>query len=81
MSVHIGYVNPRNMPDAITDTKIVSDVIVQASRGGVELHSVSRLTLDPAQARNYAALLVRAADETERMRARPDMFVEPLIDP
>jgi hypothetical protein len=45
-----------------------------ASRGGVELsvssdgESSEEVTLEPVQARNYAALLVRAANEVERMR-------------
>lgn len=70
MSVRIGEVNPRVIPDAITDGKIAADVIVQASRAGVELHTEPKLTLDPIQARNYAALLVRGADEVERMRTK-----------
>lgn len=73
MSVRIGEVNPRSMPDAITDSRIEADVIVQASRAGVELYSAPKLTLDPIQARNYAALLVRGADEVERMRAKPEL--------
>jgi hypothetical protein len=50
-------------------------VHVHASRAGVELLSDPRITLEPIAARNYAALLVRAADEVERMRAKssPEM--------
>ena len=71
MSARIGEVNPRVIPDAITDGRIAADAFVHASRAGVELHSEPNLTLDPIQARNYAALLVRAADEVERMRSKP----------
>jgi len=46
---------------------------VHASRAGVELHADSAITLQPIEARNYAALLVRAADEVERMRAKPEL--------
>jgi len=46
---------------------------VHASRGGVELLSDPRVTLEPIAARNYAALLVRAADEVERMRSKPEL--------
>jgi hypothetical protein len=42
---------------------------VGASRGGVELHCSAEFTVTPIGARNFAALLVRAADEVERMRA------------
>jgi hypothetical protein len=47
-------------------------VEVAASSGGVELVSIgaASFTLTPIEARNYAALLVRAADEVERMRGR-----------
>jgi len=48
-------------------------VHVHASRGGVELLSDPRVTLEPIAARNYAALLVRAADEVERMRSKPEL--------
>jgi hypothetical protein len=48
-------------------------VHVSASRGGVELLSDPRITLEPIAARNYAALLVRGADEVERMRAKPEL--------
>jgi hypothetical protein len=47
---------------------------VLASRGGVELsvssdgESSEDVSLEPVQARNYAAQIVRAADEVERMR-------------
>jgi hypothetical protein len=48
-------------------------VHVHASRAGVELLSNPRITLEPIAARNYAALLVRGADEVERMRAKPEL--------
>jgi len=64
MSVRIGEVKPEHPnPNSAA-------VHVQASRAGVELHSDPTMTLDPIEARNYAALLVRAADEVERMRVR-----------
>lgn len=63
MSVRIGEVNPQGAN---------ADVHVWASRGGVELHTEPNLSLEPTQARNYAALLVRAADEVERMRAKSE---------
>jgi hypothetical protein len=62
MSVRIGEVSP--------DNPVQAAVHVHASRAGVELHADSEITLQPIEARNYAALLVRAADEVERMRAR-----------
>lgn len=61
MSVRIGEIpHPHlsNQPRAI----------VSASCGGVELLVDERLSLDPVDARNFAALLVRAADEVQRMR-------------
>ena len=64
MSVRIGEVNP----DLGKENR--ATVHVKASRAGVELHSDPLITLEPTQARNYAALLVRAADEVERMRKR-----------
>ena len=73
MSVRIGEVNPRATHGQVT---ITADVLVHASRAGVELDSESKFTLDPVQARNYAALLVRAADEVERMRVRHPDVVE-----
>ena len=49
------------------DFGILGDV--WASTDGVELRFESReLPLSPVAARNFAALLVRAADEVERMR-------------
>jgi hypothetical protein len=65
MSKRIGEVNPTAGANA--------DVHVWASRGGVELKSEIDFTLEPATARDYAALLVRAADEVERMRATPEL--------
>jgi hypothetical protein len=50
------------------------DVRVWASRCGVDVHVSDRFDdrdLTPIEARNLAALLVRAADECERMRAKP----------
>jgi hypothetical protein len=61
MSVRIGEMNR-------SDGKILS--YVHASLGGVELTSDERFTLEPVAARNGAAVLVRAADEVERMRRR-----------
>jgi hypothetical protein len=43
---------------------------VHASLGGVELHNDPEYTLTPIEARNAATLLVRGADEVERMRLR-----------
>jgi hypothetical protein len=40
---------------------------ILASVGGVELFSESATVLDPCDARTMAVLLVRAADEAERM--------------
>jgi hypothetical protein len=56
-------------------------VHVSASRGGVELLSDPRVTLEPIHARNFAALLVRGADEVERMRARSDAAFEHVEAP
>lgn len=58
------------MSARIGEIKLVEDVVthVSASRAGVEVLTEARLTYDPINARNYAALLVRAADEAERMR-------------
>jgi len=63
MSAFIGHVNA---PHHNSPTKHAE---VWASLAGVEfvLFSEARL-LDPTAARDYAALLVRAADESERMR-------------
>ncbi len=47
---------------------------VSASGGGVEILSEPNFTLQPVEARNYAALLVRSADEVERMRDRRVVF-------
>jgi hypothetical protein len=65
MSVRIGEVRPEH-----SDPLQKAAVHVQASRAGVELLTSMHLTLQPVEARNYAALLVRGADEVERMRAR-----------
>lgn len=66
MSVRIGEVpGPPTSDDPA--------VHVHASRAGVELLSNPSATLEPVVARNYAALLVRAADEVERMRAKPEL--------
>jgi hypothetical protein len=46
------------------------EIEVWASRGGVETGWADLETLSPIAARNLAALLVRAADEVERMCAR-----------
>lgn len=73
MSVRIGEVNPRVMHGQVV---ITADVLVSASRAGVEVDSESKFTLDPVQARNYAALLIRGADEVERMRNRVPDVVE-----
>lgn len=59
MSVRIGEVLPQVDQAA---------VFVHASTAGVELRSETSVTLDPVQARNYAALILRGADEVERMR-------------
>lgn len=47
-------------------------VQVWCSRGGVEMRLLKSVSLDPIAARNLAALLVRASEEVERMRARSD---------
>lgn len=73
MSVRIGEVNPRVTHGQVV---ITADVLVSASRAGVELHSDPQITLDPVQARNFAALLIRGADEVERMRIRTPDVVE-----
>lgn len=62
MSVRIGEV--------LDPTKAQVVAHVGASTAGVEVNTEARLTFDPVEARNYAALLVRAADEVERMRGR-----------
>jgi hypothetical protein len=51
----------------------VAGFAVWVSRGGVEVHgdiTTNRRDLTPVEARNLAALLVRAGDEVERMRER-----------
>lgn len=62
MSMRIGDVRPETISKAAAH--------VWASRAGVELHTDPEVTLDPGEARNFAALLVRGADEVERMRQR-----------
>jgi hypothetical protein len=64
MSVRIGEVKPR------LDHTPTAAMHVQASRAGVELHCDPKITLEPTEARNAAALLVRAAEEVEMMRKR-----------
>jgi hypothetical protein len=63
VSVRIGEVQ------SCTDPGGQPAAYISASTGGVEVFSDERITIDPVQARNYAALLVRAADEVERMRS------------
>ena len=67
MSVRIGEVRPEN------PNPLQAAIHVHASRAGVELLTSLNLTLQPVEARNYAALLVRAADEVERMRSKPEL--------
>ena len=67
MSVRIGEVRPEH------PNPLQAAIHVQASRAGVELLTSINLTLQPVEARNYAALLVRAADEVERMRSKPEL--------
>jgi len=50
---------------------------VRCSRGGVEITTLGELpvktfSLDPIAARNFAAMLVRASEEVERMRAKAE---------
>lgn len=66
--VRIGEVGPWGK-----DGSVKANVL--ASVGGVEIMSDSPLTLDPVQARNYAALLVRGAQECERMRRQAERQV------
>lgn len=49
---------------------------VHASLGGVEMTSDEKFSMEPVEARNAAALIVRAADEVERIRRRdhPGLF-------
>jgi hypothetical protein len=54
-------------------------VHVAASRGGVELLSDERISLEPIEARNYAALLIRAAEEVERMRTSGESKTRHLL--
>jgi hypothetical protein len=62
MSVRIGEVPSSRIAHA-------PHVHVWASTGGVEIHSDKSFTLDGTQARNFAALLERAADEVARLRS------------
>lgn len=79
MSVFIGGVRGpnHNSPNDAAD--------VWCSRSGVELRAFAsnldaskserdgvQRTFDPVAARNLAALLVRGAEEAERMRTRPE---------
>lgn len=55
-----------------------NDIVeVWCSIGGIELRLISskleECNLDPIVARNFAALLVRASEEVERMRNRPQV--------
>jgi hypothetical protein len=62
MSTRIGVVPDVHNSEAIH---------VLASRGGVELYQTYHThTLTPIEARNYAALLVRASEEAERMQSK-----------
>jgi hypothetical protein len=61
MSAKIGQIETGNGATKVCE--------VWCSRGGVEMGSV---TLSPTEARNAAALLVRAADECEWMRSREE---------
>lgn len=60
----------------IGDVVLVEDAVthVAASTAGVEVRTEPRITYDPISARNYAALLVRAADECEHMRGKVSRF-------
>jgi hypothetical protein len=62
MSVLIGHIPPGRGLNQNPNT------VIYASRGGVELHCDPQSNLDPCDARTYAALLVRAADEVDQMR-------------
>jgi len=72
MSAFVGAVNA---PDHNSPNE---GARVYASRGGAELTvfgvdgSKVLRSFDPIAARNLAALLVRASEEAERMRARPE---------
>lgn len=68
MSVRIGEVLHSSQAAAEFRGKVATHV--HASTDGVELSSDALTVLDPTQARNYAALLVRGANEVERMRKR-----------
>jgi len=63
MSVRIGEVGKGLATNTVA-------AIVSASSAGVELANDARTVLSPVEARNYAALLVRAAEEVEHMRDR-----------
>jgi len=70
VSAHIGTVGTQGYRFSVR---------VSASTGGVEVAEVfgddrdrDDVRLDPIQARNLAALLVRASEEVERMRAPAD---------
>lgn len=62
MSVQIGSIGG----ELVNNT---AKVHVWASIGGVEIHADPEFTLQPTEARNFAALLERACDEVGRMRA------------
>lgn len=73
MSAFIGSVRgpSSNSPNDVLD--------VWASIGGVEIRPAAEweklkgFDIDPIAARNFAALLVRASEEVERMRNRPQV--------
>lgn len=54
---------------------------VHASLGGVEMTSDEKFSMEPVEARNAAALIVRAADEVERMRRRDGKDDAPGLTP
>jgi hypothetical protein len=58
---YIGTIDPRSDGSA--------KHVLSASKAGVGLASEATSTLEPWDARTMAALLVRAADECERMRS------------
>jgi hypothetical protein len=65
MSVYIGSVRGphHNSPDSAAD--------VWCSPAGIEIQWGKQCAaLDPIAARNFAALLVRASEEVERMRTK-----------
>jgi hypothetical protein len=70
MSIRIGFA------PATADDSDSANAVVFASQEGVELKCSDKyeeisFSLDPTQARGFAALLIRAAEESELMRTRP----------